>query len=129
MRIFGVLVLAGCGASASHATFPVPASITTLAADSCGQFELVADKGTDRARAAVDVRARCDNSYICSPRVASNRIELHGVGPGTTTLHLEYADPNGGAPHQADVAVTVVAPTSKPHSSFGTVGCSYIPVH
>jgi len=126
------LVLSACGsAAAPKAVFPTPLTIDDVPADGCGQFELMALKGTDDVRAATDVRARCDSSYICSPRVAGSRVELHGLAPGVTKLHLEYTDPKTGEALTRDIPVTIVpaAPdAAAKHAHFGTPSCGYLPV-
>ncbi len=128
-RIVISMALVGCAATATgRSPVGVPAAVSALPAETCGQFELVADKGKATARAATDVRARCDNSYLCAPRVASNRVELHALAPGATTLHLEYTDPATGKGYSDDVPITVSAAQANVRVRYGTAGCSYLPV-
>lgn len=122
-------LVVGCGAAGpAHSPAAVPGAVEGLPAETCGQFEVVADKGKASAHAVTDLRARCNNSYTCSPRVASNKVELQTLAPGKTTLHLEYTDPATGNAYSDDVPVTVIAGQSHVKVRYGTMGCSYIPV-
>ncbi len=121
-------VLMGCSAATPvRSPVAVPAAVDGLAAETCGQFELVVDKGKPTARAVTNLRARCDSSYTCAPRVSSNRVELQGLAPGKTTLHLEYTDPATGKSYANDIPVAVAAAKSSDGARYGTKGCAYIP--
>lgn len=128
MRLHVVFLLgAGCSSAPLNPTHaPAPTDVANLPSDSCGRFELTFDKGTPKERAAQNVRARCESSYICTPRVSSNRVEVAGVGPGSTKLHLEFEDPESGKTHSTDSVVTV---TQAPVRKFKPPSdCQYVPL-